>query len=451
MMSDPDTVDGITVDEVTGRLVLLIEEDRPWADPNTMHRELSAKVRHYVRHIKSAEFAEEHGRTPKDTCVRLVYAENPGQDSLDFFERVGYELKKHDIAFEHEPAQFEELVAAPPPAEATAEPHPTPEAAAETEAATFEEPAEAFEPDDSIEPEEAVELDEPIAFEEALGYEPTLELEELSQEPPSDTPEDSQIGAEAPEALAAESTDLLDMIEADDEADALEDERVEVQELSRIEDLDELAPEAPELASAATPMDDRTPPPFFPEEEFGRSLPEIEPVEPVAVSEPATGQEISLDVPESFDDAEEAPSLEPGTESSLPRAIGAAATAAIASAIVWGALAFAANQFASPLTLVVALMVGISIRVRGAGHTAPFRVTGIVATLIGSFAGSVLAAAAVSARADVAGIFGAFRNLAAFASTPAALLQFYSWPDLAWLALAIYASFRISASRAPSS
>ena len=64
-MSDATTVDQTTVDELTGKFVLLIKEERPWREPDLMHRQLAAKVKNYVRHIRSPGFTEEQGRKPK--------------------------------------------------------------------------------------------------------------------------------------------------------------------------------------------------------------------------------------------------------------------------------------------------------------------------------------------------------------------------------------------------
>ena len=94
MMSDPSSVDRTTFDELTGKLVLLIDESRPWHDATSMNRQLSAKVRNYVRYIRSETFAGEYGQRPQDTIVRLVSTEPPAEDSLEFFQRIGYELQK---------------------------------------------------------------------------------------------------------------------------------------------------------------------------------------------------------------------------------------------------------------------------------------------------------------------------------------------------------------------
>jgi len=47
MMSDPSVIDYVAKDEVHNKLVLIIQEDRPWADVRTMHRQLRAKIDTY--------------------------------------------------------------------------------------------------------------------------------------------------------------------------------------------------------------------------------------------------------------------------------------------------------------------------------------------------------------------------------------------------------------------
>ena len=68
MMSEPSKIDRETFDELTGKLVLLIEESGPWSDMASTHRQLSAKARHYVRYIRSSDFAKNHDKL----AVRLV-------------------------------------------------------------------------------------------------------------------------------------------------------------------------------------------------------------------------------------------------------------------------------------------------------------------------------------------------------------------------------------------
>lgn len=101
MTSDTASIDGTTIDSPTGKLVLLIEESRAWEQLDLMHQELTAKVRGYVRYVRSEDFTDWHGRKPADTMVRLVTAENPPEVTFKLFERIRYELGKHGIVFQH--------------------------------------------------------------------------------------------------------------------------------------------------------------------------------------------------------------------------------------------------------------------------------------------------------------------------------------------------------------
>ena len=449
MMSDPKSVDGETVDEVTGRLVLLIDEDRAWEDTDLMHRELATKVRHYVRHIKSDEFAAEHGRDVKDTCVRLIYSETPDADSLEFFKRVGYELKKHGVTFEHEPREFDAVTAAA----SVAPPNREPESAVQSEAPPTPEMAAP-----PTEPEE-----ETVGSGEAEGeWEPELFLElEEGQEveaPPAGSAtgiEPLDVSSEAGGGLVEDSVNLMDIITDEPEIE-VEDvpPGLQAQETQAVS---QPMATVPADSTAGIEADDTdSPPSFFPEEEFGRSLQREAPpaLDPLAVIETASGDEIAVDLAETLEELEADLAAKPAeleTKPSLLRAIGAASTAALAGAVLWGVLAFAANHGASPLAIIVGVMVGISVRVRGLGHTTPFRVVGIVGAIVGCLLGGLLAAAIVGARADGFSISALLTHFSSVGSALAALTRVYTWTDLASVALAIYAGYRISASKAPTS
>ena len=100
MMSDHTSVDNTTVDELTGKLVLLIEESREWRETDLMHRQFAAKIKTYVRYVRSPKFGEDHGRSARGTIVRLVTEQPASEPSLKYMERVAYELSKHGMALE---------------------------------------------------------------------------------------------------------------------------------------------------------------------------------------------------------------------------------------------------------------------------------------------------------------------------------------------------------------
>lgn len=226
------------------------------------------------------------------------------------------------------------------------------------------------------------------------------------------------------------------------------------EEIEFIGGVEEPAPAAAAPAPFPPPDGESTVPPFFPEEEFGRALPDVEEVSAMgidaeattAVIETAAGQQIRLDSPSALDEAIAAPvPAEQGP--SLLRAVGAAILGAFAGAIVWILLAIPAATGASPLALAVGVMVGFSVRLRGSGHTMPFRIVGILGTLFGSALGSVGAAVALSAMEAGTKIPGVMEILSDQNAVLAAWTGRYALLDLISLVLAGYLAFRISASK----
>ncbi len=92
-------------------------------------------------------------------------------------------------------------------------------------------------------------------------------------------------------------------------------------------------------------------------------------------------------------------------------------------------------------------MVGFSVRLRGGGHSMPFRVVGILGTLFGSVLGSVGAAAALTAMEQGTSAAGIIHTLSSLDTVLAAYTGTYSAIDLVSLLFAAYISFRLSASR----
>ena len=482
MMSEPTTVDKTTVDELTGKIVLLVEEDRPWHETELMHRQMSAKVKHYVRYVKGKNFAEEHGQRPQDAIVRLVSAEQPGGESIEFLRRVGYELSKHGIEFESQvgphgipialtteaPAISPEITEVPPtpvPSTVIREPPtdielpdeepetieeiapPEEEAAQtlETEPEPEFEEAELTEPepieDEPAEPEyvepDAVELK---SAELEFDAEQTLDMGpsvDFLDEPESETPDASARfgGAQGSTEEPSELEMLLDT-DAEWEDDAFA-------ELDRPLEPGETVGSRGKKATRPT---------FFPEEEFGRALPDVDEVEAIlmtassgpAIIETSSGKKILLDV-EGLSSTAAAAAKEGGPN--LMRAVGAALGAAVAGAIIWAGLSIGAGHGASPLALVIGLMVGMSVRLQGNGHTTPFRVVGVAGTLFGSLLGATLAGAALSAWQDDLGFGGIISNVSSIGALGAGLARQYGLIDLVSVALALYVAYRLSASK----
>ncbi len=446
MMSEPTTVDKTTVDELTGKLVLLIEENRPWRETELMHRQLSTKVKHYVRHIRSEKFAQEHGQRPQDSIVRLVSAERPDDDSLEFLRRIAYELSKHGIEFEHQIGEHgipvsltaaaatvePEILAVPetpPPPAARSE---TPEAEVAAPEDTGPAAVEAAEPPAAVEEPPATEAVEPEpAVAEPVELEPAevepVEPGALFHPEPSAHDEPSELEILL-EAAGEEGLGLVDLPESEE-------------------------PMAVAEPAGAPTGKQATQPTFLPEEEFGRALPDVDEVEAIlmsastepAIIETSSGKRILLDV----GDAAPGPGAAavPEDRPSLFRGIRAALIAAFAGAVIWAGLSVGAGHGASPLALVIGLMVGISVRLRGGGHTMPFRIVGVVGTLLGSLLGAILASAALSAWQDDLGVGGIIGNLSSVGSALAVLDRQYAPVHLVAVALALYIAFKLSASK----
>jgi hypothetical protein len=455
MMSDASSIDNTTVDELTGKLVLLIEEDRGWHEASLMHRQLAAKVKSYVRYVRSSEFAAEHNQKPERTIVRLVTDVLPPDASLDFFTRVSYELSKHGLVFEHQVGEFgtpepvtpvEDIPAAPaaskPASTGAAPAPPTPEPpplepelpASEPDLHELAPAVSGFEPDDTTEEVEfeAVDL-QPTELTAESGFEDSL------------PPLNGELGPDT-DLVAETAPDMYDPTEptAGDLESLLDVEGATAEPVDA-----PMAAGGGKLVGAGKGKEDLPYPPYFPEEEFGRALTGVEEMDYLeadahtAVIETASGQRIKLEV----DPDDPALSGVGAERPSLPRAIGSAAVAAIAGAAVWGLLAVPAGQGAHPLAVAIGFMVGFSVRLRGNGHTMPFRVVAVLFTLFGSALGAVLAAAALTAFDPALGL-GGIGGLPTVFSDPnmmvTALRDNFGALSLVSLAIALYLAFRLS-------
>ncbi len=403
-MSDATTVDQTTVDELTGKLVLLIKEERPWREPDLMHRQLAAKVKNYVRHIRSPGFTEEHGRKPKDTIVRLVSTHAISDSTRQYLERVGYELKKHKIDFEYE-IEGDSILpdvasAAPPPAldRETGSPGDAPPsdtsvpdrpAVDETPTPPPEPPAAPPETPSEAEPE--LDADLVVGQAELPGIDPS-ELPDLPEE------------SVPPASVAAGASGT-----------------------------------AGNPAIAELEGEPRKPA-VFPEEEFGRFIDIGE-----VVFESASGKQTVLgasDAPPLT--YEEAAALE---RPSVLRAIGAALTGAILAGLIWPLFAAAVGHGVSPMALAAGFMVGFGVRLQGRG--AVYQVVGITGTILGCAIGSTLSAATLQAMTDGTGLGGVIGVVSDSGALLQAVMSTYSSLDLIAYGLALYFAFRLSASPKP--
>jgi hypothetical protein len=497
MMSDPTTVDGTTVDELTGKLVLLIEEARAWDEPVQMHRQLAAKVKNYVRHIRGPNC----DHPPSETIVRLVSARSPAPASFEFFSRVSYELSKHGVSFEHQvgedglpvPIAPDEGVAAgtPPPRSGRQVP---------SEIATQEAPAT---PSDARAESEAgarrPAVDRAPAGDEVVGEVPTVEEaeeraaarteEEVEEEerpgglPDSWEPEAVEPAGSGPEEIwemeapGGEHGVQREVREPDTSAPDLEIEEREpwepAAEAAAAEDLEDrvgsgalphFGPQDEEhveelvsqLESLARPSEERPKyPPFFPEEEFGRAVPErdldsegaeiefLDPESEAAVLETGVHERTATEI--SGTAVADAGPRRMEADASFSQALGSALASAAAGAAAWGLLAIPADQGAGFLALVVGLMVGMSVRIRGR-HSTIFGVMAGALTVLGSALGAILATAVLTARHQ-----GGLSAVAALFAHPSvlgnALFTYYGWVDLAFAAVAVYVAARLAVAR----
>ncbi len=403
-MSDATTVDQTTVDELTGKLVLLIKEERPWREPDLMHRQLAAKVKYYVRHIRGPGFTEEHDRKPKDTIVRLVSTHAISDSTRQYLDRVGYELKKHKIDFEYE-IEGDSILpdvasAAPPPAldRETGSPGDAPPsdtsvpdrpAVDETPTPPPEPPAAPPETPSEAEPE--LDADLVVGQAELPGIDPS----ELPDLPEESVPPASVAGG----ASGAVGNPAIAELEGE--------------------------PRKPAV---------------FPEEEFGRFIDIGE-----VVFESASGKQTVLgasDAPPLT--YEEAAALE---RPSVLRAIGAALTGAILAGLIWPLFAAAVGHGVSPMALAAGFMVGFGVRLQGRG--AVYQVVGITGTILGCAIGSALSAATLQAMTDGAGLGGVIGVVSDSGALLQAVMSIYSSLDLIAYGLALYFAFRLSASPKP--
>jgi hypothetical protein len=110
MMSDRTIIDYIARDEANNKLVLIIKEDRPWEDVQTMHQQLKAKIDTYFGYVMDPGFSREYpGTSPSDVVITLFCTQQPGPESLQFFHYVRQVLAQDRIVFNHvvgPPASF---------------------------------------------------------------------------------------------------------------------------------------------------------------------------------------------------------------------------------------------------------------------------------------------------------------------------------------------------------
>ena len=415
MMSDPTAVDGTAIDEVTGKLVLIIEERRSWYETDLMHRQLATKVKNYVRHIRSEAFVQQHGKRPKDTIVRLVSAEQPSDVTMQLLRKVAHELSKFGIEFDYEiESDFGSAAtsvtspprpAAPPPTTQPPQEAPPPQTPTQATPAPPEPPARPQPP-----PHTPVEPPPPPperAGSELEDTAPMLGQIDLPEVDPFDLPD-------------------LDPIEAPSSSAAME--------------IAEAPTMGTPVAGAAGPGE---PPEIFPEEEFGRTG---DWDSETLIIESGSGKRTVLSTgrgqePPPTTYAEAAARERP----SILKAMLAGLTGALTAAALWPLMAVGVGHGVSPVAIAVGFMVGWGIRVQARGRSMAYRIVAVVFTLFGCALGTLVAAAALVAMGADSGVSGIIATLSDLGSALSAVSASYGYLDILSYAIAVYLAFRLSA------
>ena len=102
MMSNPNTIDIIAEDPETGKLLLVMTEDRPWKSA-VLHQQFLAKANAYANYVLSESFSQDQpGFTPQQVIIKLDCAHAPGESTLAVFNQARQELQRHGIDFQYE-------------------------------------------------------------------------------------------------------------------------------------------------------------------------------------------------------------------------------------------------------------------------------------------------------------------------------------------------------------
>ncbi len=422
MMSDPTTVDQVTVDEVTGKLVLLIEEDRPWTEADLMHRQLVAKIKLYVRTIRSPAFVQEHKRQPKDTIVRLVSDHRPGEGTRQLLKRVGYELQKHGIDFEQEVASGDSTY--PPSRSAPSTGTTAPPTTAPPTAAPPPPP-----PPPPPQPKPAAPAPPPPVAEPPPAAPPPRPPEPVAPPPQRDTPEPQELEPIASADLPEEDVGGLPFVDP--------------------ETPPQKAAAGVGAASGSTELDDDET--VFPEEEFGRTV-DWELGDGPLVFESGSGKKMVLNQPGGAGSTappityEEAAALErPG----IFRALWAALTAAVTGALFWPLVAAAVGQTVGPVAIAIGFMVGFAVRLK-ASPSIVYRIIAVIGTFLGFAIGASLTAATLAALNEGSGFGGIIAILSSASAILPTVLATYRWYDLVFFGIGLYLAIRLAAPKAES-
>ena len=98
-MVDPGVIDMVAEDPESGKLLLVMVEERPW-NGEPMLEEFVAKLSTYVGYALSEQFAADHPhRQPGDVLIKLDCAYEPNDLMRDCFREVPARIEKYGISF----------------------------------------------------------------------------------------------------------------------------------------------------------------------------------------------------------------------------------------------------------------------------------------------------------------------------------------------------------------
>jgi hypothetical protein len=115
-MTDPSVIDIVAEDPTTGKLLLVMAEERPW-NGQAMLDEFLGKLGVYVSYALSEQFSADYpDRRPSDVLIKLDCAYEPDAATRACFAQVPENLRKFGIEFAYEVFE-DELDDGPPPGE----------------------------------------------------------------------------------------------------------------------------------------------------------------------------------------------------------------------------------------------------------------------------------------------------------------------------------------------
>jgi hypothetical protein len=98
-MSDPNVVDGMGVDPVTGAFSMYIWEERSWQQPSVLLHDLEQKVNAYIRFIFGGQLDDHSDYKGRPTEIRVFFQNKPPSSSGPTFRALVLHLSAQKIGF----------------------------------------------------------------------------------------------------------------------------------------------------------------------------------------------------------------------------------------------------------------------------------------------------------------------------------------------------------------